>query len=173
MKKITKQMLLCFFVIVLKALNTTNVEASLVTGKSIPVTTKLIEFELQVTDSILIEPVYLDFGNIVKNSNDTKTANSFFYLSSSYANEMLVSSQYIGGVKEGEYTKYQVYKKGEVGGDFLDVYLHNIAARSLSPGENKVPIVGEIRGVGDVALGKYEKTVQMEVIIQPINPKQY
>lgn len=170
MRKITKQMLLCFFTIILKALNPINVNASLVTGKSIPTTTKLIEFELQVTDSILVDPIYLDFGNIVKNSNDIKTANSFFYLSSSYANEMLVSSEYMGGVKEGEYTKFQVYKKGELSGDYLDVYLHNIAPRSLSPGENKVPIVGEIRGVGDVALGKYEKTVQMEVIIQPINP---
>lgn len=146
-----------------------NVEASILKNSNVPITTKDIEFELEVTDSLKVDPVYLDFGNILKNSNKLNTAQSYFCLSGAFKQDMLVTTNYSEGAREGEYTKIQVPKKdSESSSDILDVYLKNINSSILSTGEYKIPVVGEIRKVGDISLGKYEKTIRMNVEIQPV-----
>ncbi|WP_448820823.1 hypothetical protein [Cetobacterium sp.] len=147
-----------------------NIEASLLKNSDIPTATVDIRFDLEVTDTVKVEPVYLDFGNILKNSNKLNTAQSYFNLSASFRQDMIVSTSYDTGTLEGEYTKITIAKADGTPSDKLDVYLHNIKDRILSKGEYKIPIVGEIREVGNVSLGKYEKTIKMNVEIQPISP---
>lgn len=145
-----------------------NIEASILKNSNVPTTTENIEFELEVTDSLKVDPVYLDFGNILRNSKDKKTSVAYFNLSSTYDQNMLVSTSYLDGNVEGNYTKIKVLKKENPGiTDFLDVYLYNLKSQNLSAGAYKIPIIGEIREVGNIALGKYEKTITMEVEINP------
>ncbi|MGL5208440.1 hypothetical protein [Cetobacterium sp.] len=139
-------------------------------AQAIPTATAEIEFELEVTDTVKVEPVYLDFGNILKNSNTLNTAQSYFNLSTGFKQDMLITTTYNEGVQVGEYTKIDVPKQGGKPTDKLDVYLYNIKDRVLSSGDYKIPIIGEIREVGDIELGKYEKTIKMDVIITPISP---
>ena len=145
-----------------------NIEASILKNSNVPTTTENIEFELEVTDSLKVDPVYLDFGNILRNSKDKKTSVAYFNLSSTYDQNMLVNTSYLDGNIEGDYTKVRVSKKENADAtDFLDVYLYNLKSQNLSAGTYKIPIIGEIREVGNIALGKYEKTVTMEVEINP------
>lgn len=159
--------LILLFSIILKFL---NVEASVLNNLNIPTTTVDIEFNLEVTDTVKVEPVYLDFGNILKNSNRLNTAQSYFNLSAGFQQDVLISTSYKDGVVDGEYTKITIEKPNAAPSDRLDVYLYNIKDQILSRGEYKIPIIGEIREVGDIELGKYEKTTRMDVIIQPISP---
>lgn len=165
MKKNRNMILL--FSIFLKFL---NIEASILKNSNVPMTTVDINFELEVTDSLKVDPVYLDFGNILKNSSSLNIAQSYFYLSGGFKQDMLVSTSYSDGTKEGEYTKVIVSKLNGTNLDKLDVYLYNIKDRVLSSGEYRIPVIGEIREVGNVELGKYEKTIKMNVEIQPISP---
>ncbi len=139
-------------------------------AQKIPIATAEIEFELEVTDTVKVEPVYLDFGNILKNSNNLNTAQSYFNLSAGVKQDMLISTTYSEGIQEGEYTKIEVQKQGGKPTDKLDVYLYNIKNNILTSGDYKIPIIGEIREVGDIELGKYEKTIKMDVMITPISP---
>ena len=145
-----------------------DIEASILKNSIVPTTTENIEFELEVTDTLKVDPVYLDFGNILRNSKNKKTSVAYFNLSSSYDQNMLVSTSYLDGSIEGEYTKIKVLKKENPDvGDFLDVYLYNLKSQNLNAGSHKIPIMGEIREVGNIALGEYEKTITMEVEINP------
>ena len=163
-----KRNVIFLFSIFLKFL---NVEASILKNPNVPTTTKEIEFELEVTDSLKVDPVYLDFGNILKNSKDKQTAVAYFYLSSTYNKNMLVSTSYPEGDREKEYTRIKVPKKENPNAtDVLDIYLYNLNSQNLSAGSYKIPIIGEIREVKDIGLGKYEKTTKMEVIVQPTSP---
>lgn len=155
------------FSIFLKGL---NVEASVLKNSNVPTTTKEIKFELEVTDSLKVDPVYLDFGNILKNSSDLRIAQSYFDLSGTFKKDMLITTSYSEGDVEGDYTKIQLVKNENGVMNILEVYLKNLKSKILSSGEYKVPIVGEIRKVGDISLGKYEKTIKMNVEIQPISP---
>lgn len=168
--KIFKKNMLFFTIILNFLLINSLLIAKVVNGVEVPTATREIEFELEVQDTINVEPVYLDFGNILKNSKDMVTANSYFKLAGAYAQDMFLSTSFEGGTIEGFYTKFQVFREGNTSGDSLDVYLYNIDSRILSSGETKIPVVGEIREVSDIALGKYEKTVKMNVIITPVSP---
>lgn len=136
----------------------------------VPTATVNITFNLEVTDTIKVDPVYLDFGNILKNSSELHTAQSYFNLSAGFQQDMLVSTSFNDGVNDGRYTKVEVNKADGISSDVLNVYLHNIENKILKSGEYKIPVIGEIREVGDIALGKYEKTIKMNVEIQPILP---
>lgn len=156
-----------FFSIILNFLYGTSL---LAIASNIPTTTVNVKFDLEITDTIKVEPVYLDFGNILKNSDRLNTALSYFNLSAGFQRDMLISTSYTGGQVEGDFTKIVVPKLNGSASDTLDVYLHNIKDRVLTSGEYKIPIVGEIRKVGNVGLGKYEKTIKMEVLVSPILP---
>lgn len=147
------------------------IEASILKNSNIPTTTVNINFELEVTDSLKVDPVYLDFGNILKNSNEKQTSMTYFNLSTTYNQDMLVTTSYQGGDIDGNYTRIKVPKK-ENGNtsDILDVYLYNLNSQNLNAGSYKIPIIGEIRSVGDISLGEYERTITMDVIVQPISP---
>lgn len=163
-----KRNIILLFGIFLKFL---NIEASILKNSSIPTTTKEIEFELEVTDSLKVEPVYLDFGNILKNTKEKQTSIAYFNLSTTYEQNMLVTTSYPEGDVEGDYTKIKVPKKENPSStDVLDVYLYNLSSQNLSAGSYKIPVIGEIREVKNVGLGKYERTIKMDVLIQPVLP---
>lgn len=148
-----------------------NVEASILKNSNVPTTTKEIEFELEVTDSLKVDPVYLDFGNILNNTKDKQTSVAYFNLATTYDQNMLITTSYQGGVIEGDYTKIEVPKKiNASSADVLDVYLYNLKSQNLSAGSYKIPVIGEIRSVGDISLGEYEKTITMDVLVQPVSP---
>lgn len=155
------------FSIILNFLYGTSI---LATTSNIPTTTVDIKFDLEVTDTVKVEPVYLDFGNILKNSDRLNTAQSYFNLSAGFQQDMLITTSYVGGTVEGDYTKIVVPRLNGNSSDKLDVYLHNIKNRILVSGDYKIPIVGEIRKVDNIELGKYEKTIKMDVEIQPVLP---
>lgn len=160
-----------FFTMILSFLLINNlVVAKIINGVEVPTTTKEIEFELEVIDTVKIEPVHLDFGNILKNSTKLIGTTSYFELSGAYLQDMFISTSFQNGIEDGDYTKFEVFREGMSSGDFLNVYLYNIKPRILSSGETRIPIVGEIREVGDIALGKYEKIVVMDIIIAPVSP---
>lgn len=160
-----------FFSIILSFLIIKNHLNGMTNTLNIPVAEKRIEFELEVTDSIKVDPVHLDFGNILKNNQDIQTATSYYLLSSTYNDDMFIKTSFREGEKAQEYTKIKVPKKQNgLEKDYIDVYLKNLENRILPSGEYKVPIMGEIRGVGDISLGEYEKTVVMDVEITPVSP---
>lgn len=136
----------------------------------VPTAVAEVEFELEVTDTIKVEPVYLDFGNILKNSKTLNTAQSYFNLSASLKEDMLISTTYSEGTKSDDYTKIEIFKQGGKPTDKLEVYLYNIKNSILSSGDYQIPIIGEIREVKDIELGKYEKTIRMNVELKPISP---
>lgn len=144
--------------------------ATVKTLANIPKRTVDIEFEIEVEGTVAVDVAYLDFGNILKNSKQKITALSYLELKTVYPNDMHMTTSFQGGTQEGEYTKYQLVKKGGSTnpGDIIDTYLYNIKSQVLQAGDKKVPIIGEIREVGDVSLGEYEKTVVMNIEINPI-----
>lgn len=139
-------------------------------GGTVPITGVDIVFEVEVSGGVKVEPVYLDFGNILKNSNKKQTSIAYFNISNTYIEDILVTTSYQDGIIEGDYTKIKVPKKGEsISENNLDVYLYNLKAQKFSAGTHKIPVIGEIREVGNISLGIYEKTIKMDVTIQPIS----
>lgn len=160
-----------FFSIVLNFLIIKNYLNGMTNALNIPIAEKRIEFELEVTDSLKVDPVHLDFGNILKNSRETQTATSYYLLSGTYNEDMFVRTSFKKGEIVQDYTKIKVFKKENgTANDYIDVYLKNLENKILSRGDHKIPVMGEIRSVGDIALGEYEETVIMDVEITPISP---
>lgn len=170
MRKSSKKSI--FFSVVLNFLILKNYLNGMTNNLNIPVAEKKIEFELEVTDSLKVDPVHLDFGNILKNTQDIQTATSYYLLSGTYKDSMFVKTSFRNGEKLQDYTKVKITKKeNATKEDFIDVYLKNLENRVLPSGEYKIPVMGEIRNVGNIALGAYEETVIMDVEITPILPR--
>lgn len=144
--------------------------ATVKTLADIPKKTVDIEFEVEVKDTVAVDVAYLDFGNILKNSRQKISALSYLNLKTEYQKDMKMTTSFKNGTIEGEYTKFQLNKKDGSSNptDLIDVYLYNIKSQTLKTGDKKIPIIGEIREVGDISLGKYEKTVTMDIEINPI-----
>lgn len=139
-------------------------------GVQEPVAKEDIIFEVQVTEATSVEAAELNFGNILKNSNQVQTARSSFNLKTSYSEDMLVSTSYRNTQEVGDFSKLIIYQKGMTSGDSLEIYLSKLKKNRIAKGEIKIPILGEIRSVGDIQLGAYEGTVIMDVEINPVNP---
>lgn len=165
MKRIFFSIFLKLFVI------TTNLYA-IQSMSGIPKTTKEIEFTLEVLDGVNVEPLWLDFGNILKNSNNLYTAQSYLNIEGKFQEESYISTFFDEGVKEENYTKLEVglEENQNITNDKIDVYIKNVENQIIKQGDTKIPIIGEIRSVGDIKLGRYSKNVRMNVIITPISP---
>lgn len=143
------------------------------------VITKDINFEIEVQSSINVgvDPVELDFGSIPRNSKQKITKTGDLKFKTAFKNDMLVKVDYD---KNGDltpddtkYAKYQIEyanKNDEKYDDKIDVYLQRVKDRTLKQGDIKIPIVGEIREVGNVRLGEYKKTINATVFVTPISP---
>lgn len=162
-----------FFSIFLKLFIITINLYAVQTVTGIPTTRKEIEFTLEVLDSVHVEPLWLDFGNILKNSNKLYKAQSYLNIEGKFQGENYITTSFNGGVKEGDYTKLQIEldnSTSSIPNKSLDVYIKNIENQIIKPGDTKIPIIGEVRSVGNIELGKYSRTVRMDVIMTPISP---
>lgn len=137
-----------------------------------PITTSAINFEVVVEDSIDtgIEGGKLDFGNILKNSNQLQTARGNIRFKTSLDKKMSITATFRDGEEAGEYIKFKLFKDGGNSGDSLNVYLQKIEKVILLKDEDKIPIMGEIREVGNIPLGRYEKTIKVDLNVSPVSP---
>lgn len=137
-----------------------------------PTTRTTLDFEVTVEDSIDvgIEGAKLDFGNILKNSKDLQIAKGNIRLKTSADKKMSVTAAFRDGQVDGDYTKFELFKDGGTTGDALDVHIRNVEKFILLKGEDLIPITGEIREVRNITLGKYEKTIKVDLNISPVSP---
>lgn len=139
----------------------------------VPTTTKEIEFTLEVLESVGVEPLWLDFGNILKNSNFLYKAQSYLNIEGKFKEDMYVSTSFDEGIREGDYTKIQIGLENTTNSstnEKLDVYIKNMEKQIIKMDETKLPVLGEIRNVGNIELGKYNKTIKMNVVLTPVSP---
>lgn len=165
MKVILRKGVLCSFIILnFLLISTLNAQY--------PTTDVELNFEVIVEDSIDvgIEGAKLDFGNILKNSKQLQIAKGNIRFKTTYDKKMSITATFRDGQIEGDYTKFELFKDGGNTGDTLDVYLHNVEKFILLKGEDTLPIIGEIREVGNITLGKYEKTIKVDLNISPVSP---
>lgn len=143
------------------------------------VITKDIKFEIEVQSSLNVgvDPVELDFGSIQRNSRETIKKEGDLKFKAAFDKDVQVRVEYekAGDLMQNDpnYAKYQieyVNKDGEKYDDKIDVYLQRVKDKTLKQGEVKIPIVGEIREVGNVRLGEYKKTIKADVYVTPVSP---
>lgn len=163
-----------FFIIVsnIKAVGTHTSENSLVI-------TKDINFEIQVLSSLAVgvDPVELDFGDIQRNSKNLITKEAPLKFKAAFENDVEITVEYdsIEDLMAGDlyYAKYQITPvdiSDVTENDKIDVYLKRVKAITLQKGDMSIPIIGEIREVGNVKLGEYKKTIEATVYATPISP---
>lgn len=143
------------------------------------VITKDINFEIEVQSSLNVgvDPVELDFGSIQRNSKETIRKEGDLKFKTAFKNDVQVKVEYDKNgdstPEDAKYAKYQieyVNKDGEKYDDKIDIYLERVKDRTMKQGEVKIPIVGEIREVGNVRLGEYKKTIDATVYVTPVSP---
>lgn len=153
--------------------------------------TRDIYFRLVVQDSLDVEleaeNAHLDFGEILKDSTETKQARTAIKVKAS-KNVNYVSATYKEGEDQSDNTKkiqikYQEENLGDTKRystketvsatdevDTIDVYFkpfdksYKLEA-GIDQNEGEIPVIGEIRGIGKAKLGKYEGKMQVEVLV--------
>lgn len=147
---------------------------------------KVIDFTLEVEDSLYIgKGTELDFGMIPKGSNGTVIAKSNIEIIG--GTEGTIVKLVYGGVieasdgyqkikisyteKSEERIKERINKKNdEEEIKEIDVYLKNFEENYTLKKDldgsmtTFIPIIGEIRGVGESKIGKYTATIPVEII---------
>lgn len=168
LKKVT--VLLLFLTFTLSAKGVTNNNLAI---------TKDINFEIEIGTGINLDldPVIIDFGNIVRNSSDTITKMEYLKFNSAFAQDNIVTTSFPSGdlsPLDKEYAQFELEyqnKENESYSDKLPVYIKRVKAMFVRQGEDKIPITAEIRGVPEKQrLGKYYKAIRMNVTTSPVNP---
>ena len=143
------------------------------------VITKDINFEIEIQSSLAVdvEPVLIDFGDIQRNTTNMIRKQGDLNFKAAFDKDVQVRVDY---EKEGDltpndinYAKYQMNYVNQVNENYtdtIDVYLKRISQEILKQGSVKIPVIGEIREVGNVRLGEYEKTVKADVYVTPLSP---
>lgn len=143
------------------------------------VITKDINFEIEIQSSLAVdvEPVLIDFGDIQRNTTNMIRKQGDLNFKAAFDKDVQVRVDY---EKEGDltpndinYAKYQMNYVNQVNENYtdtIDVYLKRINQEILKQGSVKIPVIGEIREVGNVRLGEYEKTVKADVYVTPLSP---
>lgn len=143
---------------------------------------KQLDFIIDIDSALVVdlEPVDLDFGDLVRGTNQTKVATGDLKFKAGFNNDVQISIDYdtTGDQMIGD-PKYAMYKikhedvKGEkiTENDTLDVYIQRVKDFTMTKGETKIPIVGEIRSVSkDAKLGKYSEKINATVFVTPVEP---
>lgn len=170
-------MLLIFFFIII-----TNIKANLLTDPTNTlIITKDIEFEVEVLSSISVgvEPVLLDFGDIQRNTNNLLQKEADLKFKSAFTQDVEVRVEYDPTTdllkNDPNYAKYEidyVNQNGETYNDKIEVYLKRIDNTLLKKGTVIIPVLGEIREVGNVRLGAYAKDIDATVYVTPTSPSE-
>lgn len=168
-------MLLIFFFIttyISKAIGSHTSQNSLVI-------TKDIEFQVEVLSSLAVgvDPVELDFGDIQKNTKDIIVKEAELKFKAAFDQNVQITVDYDtqGDLMPGDpdYAMYQITPtdtSNTTANDKIDVYIKRVKALELQKGNISVPIIGEIREVGDIKLGEYTKTIEATVYATPVSP---
>lgn len=168
-------MLFMFFFIV-----TSNVKAvGSHTAENSLVITKNIDFEIEVLSSLAVgvEPVELDFGDIQRNTKDLIKKETPLKFKAAFDRDVQITVEYTTTddlmIGDPNYAKYQITPVDMTNvneNDKIDVYLKRIKDFALQKGNVSIPIVGEIREVGNIKLGEYKKTIEATVYATPVSP---
>lgn len=147
--------------------------------------TKDIKFEVEVGTvvDLDLDPVDINFGNIVRNSNDTVTRTSYLKFKQAFTEDNKVTTSFpeaVGQNTSDEYAKFELEyqqpkeekpKEATTEKTTLPVYIKKIKDMLVKKGEIQIPITAEIRGVPkDQKLGLYKKNIKMNVITTPVDP---
>lgn len=168
LKKVTVLLLFLTFSVIGKGVTNDNLTI-----------TKDIKFEVEIGTAIDLDlnPVIIDFGNIVRNNNDTITKTEYLKFKNAFTQDNIVTTSFPNGdlnQADQDYGKFNLEyqnNKDESYQDILPVYIKKIRGMTVRQGEDKIPITAEIRGVGkDQRLGKYKKTIKMNVMMTPKAP---
>ena len=132
--------------------------------------TKDINFEVQIQDGVSIEGAYLDFGNLLRGSEEKIERDDFISFKSSFENDVIVNISFNDedlSYSDENFSKFLMKKEGsEEINEGLEVYIKKIESYTLKKGEVDIPIKGEIRGVPkELELGRYKKTINTNVMI--------
>lgn len=142
---------------------------------------KEIKFEILLQDGVSVEPAILDFGDIVRGSRSKVIRESNLIFTSSFSEDMLVDIQF--DINEDKTPDDENFAKIEIQNvdenkkvdeeNIIDVYIKRVKHFNLKSGEINVPIIGEIREVKeDIALGKYEKNISVNVTLTLYDPSE-
>ena len=149
------------------------------------VITKDINFEVEVGTVIDLDldPVDINFGNIVRNSNDTVTRTSYLKFKQAFTEDNKVTTSFPEAASQNaneEYAKFDLDyqppkeekpKEATTEKTTLPVYIKKVKDMLVRKGEIQIPITAEIRGVPkDQKLGLYKKNIKMNVMTTPIDP---
>lgn len=147
---------------------------------------KPIEFTLLVEDSLYVaKGTELDFGIIPKGSTGTFISESNIEVSGGIEGSR-IKAVFNGGEVEEGYRKFKIFHENSVEEEEeninlleeikeLDIYLKEFENEYIMEekenGELKtlIPIIGELRGVKNAKLGKYEAKINVEIILVSIN----
>ena len=157
------------------------------------VISKDIDFEIEIGTAIDLDldPVYIDFGNLVRDNKDTITRTSYLKFKSVFQEDNLVTTSFpeeeVGdtgnNLIDPNYAKFDLEymltprdkekQQGKVEDmkTKLPVYIQRIQGMTAKKGDIQIPITAEIRGVPkDQMLGRYYKAIKMNVETTPKNP---
>lgn len=155
--------------------------------RKINVIERPIEFKLVVEDSLLVGTADdLDFGDIIKGSTDIRRAETKIDVRAG-TDVNYVTAEYVSGQLQTDKTQkiqisykeenktdknIRVEKKKEAineGTDKIDVFFIPFDTKYQLVKDNKenkgeIPVVAEIRGIGDAKLGKYEGVMRVKLM---------
>lgn len=148
------------------------------------VITKDINFEVEVGTVIDLDldPVDINFGNIVRNSNDTVTRTSYLKFKQAFTKDNKVTTSFPEETNKDVNNEYAMFeldyqqpeekpKEATTEKTTLPVYIKRVKDMLVRKGEIQIPITAEIRGVPkDQKLGLYKKNIKMNVMTTPIDP---
>lgn len=149
------------------------------------VITKDINFEVEVGTVIDLDldPVDINFGNIVRNSNDTVIRTSYLKFKQAFTEDNKVTTSFPEENSKDTNNEYAMFdldyqppkeekpKEATTEKTTLPVYIKKVKDMLVRKGEIQIPITAEIRGVPkDQKLGLYKKNIKMNVMTTPIDP---
>lgn len=166
LKKVTVLLLLLTFSVIGKGAINNNL-----------IITKDIEFQIEIGTVIGLDPVDINFGDIVRGSNNTITKTEYLKFKTAFTQESKVTVEFTDkdlSPEDKNYGKFELEyqnKDKETYDDKLPVYIKRIKDMEVKTGEKQIPITAEIRGVPeDQRLGKYYKSIKINVITSLKDP---
>lgn len=146
-------------------------------GENLEITNE-INFEIILEDGIAIEPAQLDFGDLIRGTEQIVTRKDKLKFKTSFENNMIVDVKFSENddltPDDFDYAKIKVFVEDEIeekNENYIEVYLKRVQKYLLEASEVEIPIEGEIRKISDdIKLGKYSKTINITVFVSSEDP---
>lgn len=145
--------------------------------------TKNIDFSIEITDGIAINPAEINFGSIVRGTKGVRKKTENLKFNTSFSEDVEIQIKFLEDLspEDEKFAKYKLILKNDensndaieentIEENTIDVYLEKIDKLYLRKGEVDIPINAEIREVREnIKLGMYEKNIQVYVFVQTID----